>query len=270
MILRLKCIKYPLAVIIILMFHSNSPIQAQFEQKLSVNLSGGFFTTVGSKGYMAEWSSGKDDREPTLMPNFKTGFSLGGGFQVNVNRHFSIEATMGLMGSLGWYYDYSDGDQEPFNYLYYEAYADTIDYIVQFSGENEMTLTNLVLGLSPKYYFLPGNKINPYAFAGVTYSITHVNFIDNEYTSFVENGKLDELEVGDANHWFSDHSGLGMTLGAGIEYGLNDYFGLFMQAGYYFTPLKDEAFIYDLKYVNFHAINLHLGVRLSFLKSKDL
>jgi len=267
---RINRSNFTLLFSILLLSFTPTPIQAQFEQKMSINLSGGFFKTIGSRGYQAEWSTGKEDREPTLMPNFKPGFSMGGGFQVNLNRHFSIEVTAVIMSSPGWYFDYSDEDQEAFNYLYFEVYADTIDYTVQFSGENEMTLTNLVIGLAPKYYIRPGNKINPYAFAGITYSITNVNFIDNEYAAYEENGRLDELETNDVNNWFSNHSGPGISLGAGVEYGINDYIGLFMQAGYYFTPLKDESFIYSMKYVDFHAINLRLGLRLSFLKSKEL
>ena len=61
-----------------------------------------------------------------------------------------------------------------------------------------------------------------------------------------------------------------MSIGGGVEYGINEYFGLFAQASYNFIPLKDEAFIYELKYADFHSVNIHLGIRLSFLKSKEL
>ncbi len=262
-------IQYPLLTLVLILTMAHPPIQAQFEQKLSVNLSGGLFKTVGAKYFLPDWSTG-DYREPALMPNFNAGFSFGGSFQVNINRHLSLEAYMGIMISNRWYFNPAGEVDEPFNYLYYEVYADTIDYIVVFSGENDMTLTNLVVGLAPKYYFLPGNKLNPFVFAGITYNVTHVNFIDNEYEAFKEQGVLDEWEGGDINNWFSDHAGLGMSVGTGVEYGINDNIGLFAQAAYYFIPLKEEAFIYDTKYADFHSINIHLGVRISFLKSKDL
>lgn len=270
MVSRYRFVQIPMVILALMVFMFPLSMQAQFEQQLSINLSGGAFKTVGSSGYWDEWSPGADHKEPTLMPNFKTGFSFGGGFQVNINRHLSIEATLGIMASRGWYFDYSGPDEEAYNYLYYEAYTDTIHYIALFTGENDMTLTNLVVGLAPRYYFFPGKKLNPYAFAGVNYSITRVNFIDNEYEDFKAHGRLDELGGGDPNTWFSTHSGIGMSLGAGMEFGLNDYVGLFAQAGYYFTPLKEEAFYDGLKYVDFHAINLHLGLRLSFMKAKDL
>ncbi|MCP4314034.1 MAG: hypothetical protein GY790_22505, partial [Bacteroidetes bacterium] len=129
---------------------------------------------------------------------------------------------------------------------------------------------NLVFGFTPKYYFLPGKKLNPFAFAGITYTITNVNFIDNAYDDYVSNGLLDGPDVGDVNYWFTDHSGIGMSVGAGAVYSVSDFLGLFAHAGYYFTPLKEDAFIYNLKYANFHALNISLGVRLSFIKSKDL
>ncbi len=267
---RILKIQYPLLTLVLILTMAHPSIHAQFEQKLSVNLSGGLFKTVGAKYIIPDWSTSGDDKEPALMPNFNAGFSFGGSFQVNINRHFSLETYMGIMISNGWYFDYSDPEQEPFNYLYYEVYADTIDYLVAFSGENEMTLTNLVFGLAPKYYFLPGNKLNPFVFAGITYNLTHVNFINNEYEAYKEQGILDGLEGGDVNNWFSDHSGLGMSIGTGVEYGINDNIGLFVQAAYYFIPLKEEAFIYETKYADFHSINIHLGVRISFLKSKDL
>jgi len=98
-----------------------------------------------------------------------------------------------------------------------------------------------------------------------------VNFIDNAYDDYVSYDRLDELETGDVNYWFTDHSGdRNGPLGAGVEYGVNEYLGLFAMAGYSFIPLKDEAFIYNLKYADFHSLKINLGVRLSFLKSKDL
>jgi len=266
---RLKWIEISLFAGLMILMFASYPVQGQFEQKLSINFYGGLFNTLGSHSFEPEGSGG-DYTDPTLMPNFKPGFSIGASFQVNLNRHFSLEGFMGYMGSLAWYYDASDGGQEPFNYLYYEVYADTVDYNVLFSGENEMTLSNLTIGLAPRYYFLPGKKLNPFASAGITYNITYVNFIDNITDDYIAYGLIDELETGDEFNWFTDHSGLGMTVSGGVEYAVNEFIGLFAQVGYYFIPLKKEAFIYEAKYADFHSLNLHLGIRLSFLKSKDL
>lgn len=262
-------IQFPLLALLLILITTTTPTFAQFEQKLSFSVKGGLFNTVGQKGYSPEWSSGDDDQDPTLMPNFKPGFNLGGSFQVNINRHFSIEASAGIMLSLGWYFDHSDAGQEAYNYLYYETYADTIDWEVDISGENELLLTNLVFGLAPKYYFLPSNKLNPFVFAGVDYHLTNVNFIHNEYTAYEERGILDELEVGDESHWFSNHTGLGFSLGAGVELKVNEFLGLFALAGYYYLPLKEEAFVNETKYADFNAINVQVGARFSFMKSKE-
>lgn len=267
---RLKRKQISPAVLLLILMAATVPLQAQFEQKLSINFYGGLFNTIGSRSWEPDWSTGNDDWEPTLMPNFKTGYSIGASIQVNLSRHFSLEAFMEYMGSAAWYYDASDGDQAAYNYLYYEEYADTIDYNILFSGENEMTLSNLVIGLAPRYYFLPGKKVNPFASVGITYNMTYVNFIDNAYDDYLAYGLLDDLEVGDENYWFTDHSGLGLSVSGGVEYAVNEFIGLFAKAGYYFIPLKKEAFIYESKYADFHSLNLHLGIRLSFLKSKDL
>lgn len=48
-------------------------LMAQFEQMLSVNISGGYFNTFGMHGYEPDWASGPDKLEPTLMPNFDAG-----------------------------------------------------------------------------------------------------------------------------------------------------------------------------------------------------
>ncbi len=256
----------PFLTTMLILLTTSNQLTAQFEHKISLNLSTGIFNTIGSIEYDGEYQ-----QEPTLMPNFKTGFSFGGGLQVNINVHFSLEATIGLFASTGWYYDASDGGA-PYNYLYYEEYVDpeNDNYDILFSGENEMTLSNLVFGFTPKYYFLPGKKLNPFAFAGITYTITHVDFIDNATADYLSNGLLNGPEEGDVNYWFTDHSGLGLSLGAGIVYRISDLFGVFAQAGYYFTPLKEDAFINNLKYADFHALNISLGVRLSFMKTKDL
>ncbi|MCK4745445.1 MAG: hypothetical protein KAT15_00340, partial [Bacteroidales bacterium] len=189
----------PLGLILVL---ASASLCGQFEQKLSLNLSAGAFNTVGAAGYQPDYVSDVD--EPTLMPNFKPGLSLSGGLQYNLNRHFSIGASLGVMISSGWYYDYSNSYSEPFNYLYYEIYTDTVSYIAEVMGENEMLLTTIYFGFSPRYYFLPGKKLNPYLYAGFNISFLDVFFQDNEYEAYQEQGRLEEYLSNPIALWYDN------------------------------------------------------------------
>jgi len=256
----------PFLVILALL---SAPLCGQFEQKLSLNLSAGVFNTVGANGYEPDYVS--EVNEPTLMPNFKPGFSLSGGLQYNLNRHFSIGATVGLMISSAWYYDYSNSYSDPFNYLYYEIYTDQTNYITEVSGNNEMTLTCINFALSPRYYFMPGKKLNPYIYAGLNITYLDVFFLDNEYKAYQERGREEEY-LGDPDQifWYDNSFDPGIQAGAGVEYTVSDILGVFLRAGYHVALLNQDAFFDSGKYANFNAVDLQLGVRFSFLKSKDL
>ena len=80
--------------------------------------------------------------------------------------------------SPNWYFDTSGGSDDPVNYTYFEIYVDTIDYEIAASGENYMDLTNFHIGISPKYYYVPGNRFNPFIYAGISFNITDVWFED--------------------------------------------------------------------------------------------
>jgi hypothetical protein len=274
MSVRCKKNQFTVIVLCLVLLYIPNNVFTQFEQKLSVNISAGYFNTVGTYGFTDEWSSGPDDLEPTLMPNFEGGPSVFAGLQYNFSRHFSVEFQFGFSFSFNWYFDDSGGSDEPFNYLYYEVIGDSTEWEVLASGDNYMDLTNFHFGLAPRYYFSPGKKINPFIFAGINFNITDVYFDDQATIAHEKFGLLDEYELqggtGDVANWFDYQSGIGIIGGAGIEYALNDYLGLFLTATYHYIPLKEEAFIYGIKHADFHAINIHFGGRFSFLKSKDL
>ena len=242
----------------------------QFEQKLSLNLSAGAFKTIGSSDYLPEDVSHDDAYEPTLMPNFNIGFSFSTGLQYNFNRHLSIEANFGMSSSSSWYFDFSDDNSSPFNYLYYEIYTDTVNYIVQASGENELFLTTIYFGLAPRYYFMPGKKLNPYLFAGFNITYLDVHFQNNEYEAYEDLGREDEYESNPDEHWHDYSTDMGFYGGIGAEYALGDQLGLFLQARYHFVPLSESDFSEQPNYFDYHSMELHMGIRFSFLKSKDL
>jgi len=123
---------------------------AQFEQKISVNLSGGVFMTVGPNTWMPDWGSVEEDREPLQIANYKPGLSATLGIQYNLNRHFSLQADVTMISSSKWFYDDYDGH----NYTEFTVW-DTINDILLAEGEKELTMQNIGIGLTPKYYLLP-------------------------------------------------------------------------------------------------------------------
>jgi hypothetical protein len=273
--LRYKKIKLPVIALLIFLAHISGPLIAQFEQKLSINLSGGYFNTMGKHGYVPEWAGPGDEEDPTLMPNFRGGYSFSGGLQYNMSRHFSIEIGFGIMKSNGWYFDYSDDDADPFNYLYYEVVADPEVYDILETGEDEMMLSDLWVGIAPRYYFRPGSKLNPFLFAGLNLGYFSRTFVNNQVDAYAKYDLLDVCYEYNENtaliNWFEDSYCVGPYGGAGVEYTVNDYLGFFAQASYYFARLQDDAFHEDMpKQAGFHGLNLHLGARISFLRSKDL
>jgi hypothetical protein len=252
-------------------------LNAQFEQKLSLNLSAGYFNTLGWEDYEPSWAIGQEIYEPYLIANFKSGISIIAGIQYNFSRHLSVEFFAGWQFSGRWYYDYSDEDSDPFNYLYWELYEDTIDYNVVASGEHYMDLSNLQFGLAPRYYLLPGKKVNPFIMAGITLNYVDVYFEDTEYQ------KREELDIWEEEkedyegyyhleNWFDYHVGIGIKAGVGIELVLSDRIGITAQAHYDFVPLPVSAFLDEDEELNenFHGLNFQVGARFSFLKSKDL
>jgi len=65
-------------------------LNGQFERKLSLNFSAGYFNSVGLNGSEENW----EEHGPALKPNFKGGPSIYAGLQYNFSRHFSLEFTM--------------------------------------------------------------------------------------------------------------------------------------------------------------------------------
>ena len=183
-----------LSISLILILIPNSGF-SQFEQKLSVNVSAGYFNTFGTSGY--EYDSPPDNyTEPSLMPNFQGGPSIFAGLQYNFSRHFSLEFQFGFSFSPNWYFDASDEGSDPYNYTYFEIYRDpdNDDYEVVASGENYMDLTNFHFGLVPRYYFSPGKKFNPFVYAGINFNVTDVWFEDQESDAYESLGRLHEYE----------------------------------------------------------------------------
>ncbi|MCK4749259.1 MAG: hypothetical protein KAT15_19535, partial [Bacteroidales bacterium] len=82
---------------------------AQFEQKISINLSGGMFSTFGTKTFMPDYGTSAEDEQPLQISNYEPGVFTSLGIQYNMNRHLSIQADVGVMYAGKWFYDDYDG-----------------------------------------------------------------------------------------------------------------------------------------------------------------
>ena len=238
---------------------------AQFENKLSINLSAGTFKTIGSKTYLPEWASSQDESEPLQMPNFRPGILGNAAIQFNLNRHLSLSADLGLIYSGQWYYNIYDN----VNYLDYAIWDSITDELLA-DGSDEMTLLNLSIGFAPKYYLLPGKKINPFILLGLSLNYTKSDFTDNQWQAYHDLNMLDPDDSGPCSPYLENSFGVGFHPGLGGEYNLSDNIGFFISMGYHLILLSKEKFKSPEQEENLNFIDLHAGVRFSFLKSKNL
>lgn len=240
---------------------------AQFEQKVSVNLSGGMFTTFGPKTWMPDWGSLDEDREPHQIANFSPGYALSAGVQYNLNRHLSFQVDGGFMYTGKWYYnDYEDHNYTEWAIWHPDELIDTL----MAEGNNELTLKNIGFGLTPKYYLLPGKRVNPFVFLGLSVNYTTTTFEDNEWAAYRDLGMLEPDDSGPDGPYMAKNTGVGLNPGVGIDISLHENVAFNLLAGYYFIYLQEKNFYVPEQNENLHALVLQAGIRLSFLKSKNM
>ena len=239
---------------------------AQFEQKISLNLSGGAFSNIGPKTWMPEWGSSAEDEEPLQIANYKPGVFITLGLQYNLNRHLSFQADVGMMYSGNWFYDIYDG----VNYTEYRIWDPADEDILLEQGHNEFTLRNVGVGLTPKYYLMPGKRMNPFLFGSLSFNFTSTTFDDNEWKAYRDLDMLAPDDSGPDRAFIENNTGMGFYPGIGLEFNVSDKFGFHLTAGYYFILLNETEFLTPEQNENLNAITLQAGVRFSFLKSKDI
>jgi len=237
---------------------------SQFEQKISVNLSGGIFSTIGAKTYMPDYGTSAEDEQPTQLANYKPGLYASLGIQYNLNRHISIQADAGIMHANKWFFDDYDG----VNYTHFAVWDDVNDILLA-EGDNEFSLFNIGLGLTPRYYLLPGKKINPFIFAGINMNITSTTFEDNEWKARRDHGMLEVDEDPDRAN-IENNTGIGFYPGIGLDFSVSDHIGFFLTSGLYYFLTDEENFYTPEQKENFSAITVQAGIKFSFLKSKDI
>jgi hypothetical protein len=240
-------------------------LNAQFEQKVSLNFETGLFKTVGPKTYAPDWATSREDNQPTQMSNYKPGLVFAGGLQFNLNRHLSLQADIGFMHAWKWEYRVYD----KVNYLDYRI-TDAVTSSVLAEGSNRLNLSAMCLALAPKYYLLPGKKLNPYLFTGVMLSYVTSTYEDNEWKAYRDLKLLAADDTGPSNPYLEKSVGIGFNPGIGIEYPMGDKAGFFLTTGYHFTLLNKNAFKTSEQREDFMALSIKTGLRFSFIKSKVL
>jgi hypothetical protein len=230
---------------------------AQYDQKLSFNMSLGVFKTFGTKYTEATG--------PLQMPNYKTGFDGNIGTQFRAGDHFSISADFGIMISNRW--NYSTQDNDNWNYW---TIDDTITGQVLEEGENYLDLRNYSLSIKPKYNFLPSKKWDPYFFTGINVNWTRCWYENNYWYAMKEMGRLGADETEPWNDNLEESFGAGFNPGFGVECHTGKMINFYFETSYYFIALDDSKFTSPERVENFNAFVLQAGIRLFFIKSKDL
>ena len=243
-------------ILSIILFLSPLLLNAQFEQKASINFSAGGFKTFG-------YDMGEYEYDPLQMPHYRPGIMADAGFQFNISRRFSVMISAGIIYSGSWSFMIGDHD-----YLHYTI-TDSITEETLAEGMNKLNLFNISIGVCPKYYLLPSKKWNPYIFAGLSINSTHAKYTNNWYQ---DADKVNYLSPDDTpyNPFLEKNTGLGFTPGIGLEYSISDKLKLTFASGYYLILLNEDNFPNLYVTENFNAFFLQAGVRLSFLKTKDL
>lgn len=267
---------------------------SQFEQKFTLNFTIGYIRPVGENEYTNIKTrypnrfylvDGTGTTEfayiyPYVMSNFDPGILLSGGVQYNINRRISIAANIGYFNLWSWSYEYSyldlDFDTEPVveDWLAWEISNwdlgdEDEDYEVVESGEDEYNLFNLSFGIAPKVYLLPGSSFNPFLFSEFNFDYTSLNYDDKETEAYTSYGI--EPEWNPLTEMIDKSIGYGVYPGAGVDISLSDNLGMYVQGGYSIIFINSsEMEDNGLEPENFKTIRVEAGIKISFLKSKNL
>jgi opacity protein-like surface antigen len=247
---------------ILLFFLLSIPAKTQYEEKISLLFSAGTFKTLGNK-----YGGIPPDLEPRQMPWYKAGIAAEGGAQFKVSSRLSILTEIGILYSPEW----ECISEDEHNWMHYEIW-DKEGINMLSSGYNKMQLLNLSCGIKPLFYLMPGKKFNPFLYAGVSVNYTKAPYINN-YWEFYRSSVL--YEPGDTEDWpyMEKNTGLGLNPGIGIEYAPNDRLAFSLSSGYCLILINEKNFPYysrDLLDGNLNAILIKAGLRLNFIKKKDL
>jgi hypothetical protein len=226
---------------------------AQFEEKMSLNVAIGTVAPIGESDYYWSENDGVNFYEgtsPYIFSNYSPGLSLSGGIQYNFNRRFSLEGRVNTFYLWDWNYEQvlEDGS--------IESYGEGL----------ELGFWHLGIGLAPKFYARPGKKVNPYGFFELNVSINDIIATFEPYYDEYDDVWVEE----EPYEFFSGQLALGTYFGAGFDLNIISNIGLYVQSGYYITFLGSAMEENDEEFENFKAIKGEIGIKLNLFKSKQL
>jgi opacity protein-like surface antigen len=148
------------------------------------------------------------------------------------------------------------------------------------SGVNELNLYNLSIGVFPRVNLAYGKKVNPYIFTEITFNYTDINYVNKILDAWLSLGGTEDS----FNEWFNNLTtpaafrntpqssfGIGLYPGVGLDFNVTQNLGIYLQGGYSFISInKSDMEAANLEPENFKTIKVELGVKLSFLRSKDI
>lgn len=243
-------------ILLFFMFLIPLASSAQFDQKISINFNAGIFKTFGKK--VGEY-------EPMQMPNYGMGFSANGGVQFKISERFSLAAEFGMMSSHKW--DYHEGDNN--SYLYWSINNATSGELLE-EGYDYLDIHNYSIGIKPVFYLLKDKKLNPYIYSGINVNLTNAWFENNLWTALKKWDMLPPDDTGPYNGNLEKNFGIGFNPGLGLEYKPGSRMSVYLSSGYSFIKLNKKNFKSPSREENFNAFVLQAGLRIAFIKTKDL
>jgi hypothetical protein len=275
-----------LKLIVVFAFLVPMELPAQFEQKFSLNFSIGLVNPFGESEYIesdipGEFYDGTYAQPyPYLFSNFGAGAVFNGGVQVNYSRVFSMAFNIQFFNINKWTYEYEWNfmdDQSvvtgsPLDWEILESEIDPTGSpdVVVASGRNQLSMYNLAIGAMPKVYVLPGRMINPYLFAELSMNFTDLRFENNKANAEKKYG-IESSDTDPVEDIIESSLGLGLYPGLGIDVSINENIALYAQSGFSYILINNEE-LEEAGYAaeNFKTFKFELGMRFSFLRSKNL
>jgi hypothetical protein len=217
---------------------------------------------------------------PYLFSNFERGGSFTGTVMFNLNRTFSlgVGVTMERIGDWEYIDEYTaNGERVENNFLSWNI---TQEGSILDEGMNELNMYNLGIGVFPRINMAYGKRFNPYVFVEVTFNYTDINYIDNRRDSWIALGGSEQ----EYDEWYysltspsaynntpQQSFGIGLYPGIGFDFNISSNLGLFVHGGYSFISInKADLEESNLEPENFTSAKVEVGLKFSFLRSKDI
>ncbi len=271
---------YVLATLLML---TTSSLFAQFENKVTLNVSLGALQPVGQREYIYQSQNGTYLNTwlmPYLFSNFNSGGAFTGTVMFNLNRTFSlgVGVTMERIGDWEYIDEYTaNGERVENNFLSWQI---TQEGSILDEGINELKMYNLGIGVFPRINMAYGKRFNPYVFVEVTFNYTDINYIDNRRDSWIELGGSEQ----EYDEWYNSLTspsaynnppqrsfGIGLYPGIGFDFNISSNLGIFVHGGYSFISInKADLEESNLEPENFTSAKVEVGLKISFLRSKDI